>query len=53
MSKPKAPPSRKVREDRLDYSTHQEDGADCDAEVLRDLGHGLIPSNGDEPEVQD
>ncbi len=54
MPKSKASPEPKTgKRAWLEDRTYQEDGSDPDAEVLRELGHGLIPSNGDGQEVQD
>jgi hypothetical protein len=47
----KPPPAETVED--MERRTHEESQPETDAEALRSLGWWLIPSNGDEPEVQD
>ena len=54
MAKSKASPEpRKGKRAWLENRTPEESQPESDAEVLRELGWWLLPSNGDEPEVQD
>ena len=54
MSTPKhRKPKPAETAESMDNRTYEESQPETDAEALRSLGWWLIPSNGDEPEVQD